>query len=95
LHFYYRDVVAQLGGIPDSRFDAGMWPSSDDEELMDAVLLEAADPNRCWRSHWSTNALDDNCVWLGCELGPELATPSAELEGLRSLLNARNVLPVS
>jgi hypothetical protein len=40
--------------------------------------------------------LDDNFAWFGRELGPELATPRAVLEGLmrqRVLLNRRNILP--
>src|SRR5262249_37071133 len=34
------DVITEFGGIAHSRFDAGMRNESDDDELMDAVLLE-------------------------------------------------------
>jgi hypothetical protein len=37
---YDRDVVAELGGIANGRFDAGMRYETDDDELMDAMLLE-------------------------------------------------------
>src|SRR5262249_61075019 len=38
--FYHRDLVAELGGKANGRFDAGMGYEPDDDELMDAVLLE-------------------------------------------------------
>src|SRR5262249_20957226 len=38
--FDHRDLVAKLGGKADGRFDAGMRYQTDDDELMDAVLLE-------------------------------------------------------
>jgi len=36
----HRDVVAQFGGIAHGRFDAGMRDETDDDQLVDAVLLE-------------------------------------------------------
>src|SRR5262245_41970200 len=38
--FDHRDLVAKLGGKTNGRFDAGMRYQADDDELMDAVLLE-------------------------------------------------------
>src|SRR5262249_19816840 len=38
--FYHRDLVAELSGKANRRFDAGMCYESDDDELMDAVLFE-------------------------------------------------------
>jgi len=38
--FDHRHFVAELGSIANGRFDAGMRNHSDDDELMDAVLLE-------------------------------------------------------
>jgi len=38
--FYHRDLVAELSRKANGRFDAGMCYESDDDELMDAVLLE-------------------------------------------------------
>ena len=37
---HHRDLVAELRGIANRRFDAGMRDQSDDDELMDAELLE-------------------------------------------------------
>ena len=37
---YSRDLVAKLGGIANGRVTAGMCDESDDDELVDAVLLE-------------------------------------------------------
>src|SRR5262249_6228384 len=38
--FNHRDLVAELSGKANRRFDAGMCYESDDDELMDAVLFE-------------------------------------------------------
>src|SRR5262249_36061530 len=38
--FYHRDLVAELSGKANGRFDAGMCYESDDDKLMDAVLFE-------------------------------------------------------
>src|SRR3974377_176906 len=38
--FYHRDLVAELSGVANGRFDAGMCYQSDHNELMDAVLFE-------------------------------------------------------
>src|SRR5215813_12216994 len=37
---HHGDLVAQLGGVANSRFDAGVRDQPDDDELMGAVLLE-------------------------------------------------------
>ena len=37
---YHRDLVTKLGGKANSRFHAGVCDETDDDELMDAVLLE-------------------------------------------------------
>src|ERR1700760_1325841 len=37
---YHRDLVAELSGIANGRFDAGVCNESDDDELMNTVLLE-------------------------------------------------------
>src|SRR6476646_3236573 len=38
--FYHRDVIAELSGKANGRFDAGVGYESDHDKLMDAVLLE-------------------------------------------------------
>ena len=37
---YHRDLVAELGGVANGRFDAGMRDEADNDELMDSVLLQ-------------------------------------------------------
>src|SRR5262249_5630925 len=37
---YYSDLVAELRGVSNGRFDAGMCYQSDHDEPMDAVFLE-------------------------------------------------------
>src|SRR5208337_2620772 len=93
---YHRDLVAELGGKPNGRFDAGMRYQSDDDELMDAVLLELQIQIRVGEATRTPMLGGDNLVWLGLELGTDLATPRAVFEALslpRCLLNGRNVLP--
>ena len=34
------DLVAELGGVANGRFDAGMRDQPDDDDLMDTVLLK-------------------------------------------------------
>ena len=38
--FYHGDLIAELSGIANGRFDAGVRDQPDYDELMDAVLLE-------------------------------------------------------
>jgi hypothetical protein len=68
----------------------------DDDELMDAVLLELQ-IQICVGETTGTPMLGgDNLAWLRLELGTDLATPRAVFEAFalpRSLLNGRNVLP--
>src|SRR5262249_60313306 len=93
---YHHNVVAELSGKANGRFDAGMSDESDDDELMDAVLLELQ-IQICVSEAAGTPMLGgDNLAWLGLELGTDLATPRAVFEALslpRSLLNGRNVRP--
>jgi hypothetical protein len=93
---YHRDVVAQLGGKANGRFDAGMRYQADHDEPVDAVVLELQIQIRVGEAAGAPMLLDDNVTWLGRELETELATPGAILEALscqRRFLNGRNVLP--
>src|SRR5271166_3682575 len=93
---YHRDLVAELGGKPNGRFDAGMGYQSDDDELMDAVLLELQIQIRVGEATGTPMLRGDNLARLGLELGTDLATPRAVLEAPsqpRCFLNGRNVLP--
>src|ERR1700736_5302354 len=94
--FYHRDLVAELSGKANGRFDAGMCYESDDHELMDAVLLELQIQICVGEATGTPMLRSDNLAWLRLELGTDLATPRAVFEALshpRGLLNGCNVLP--
>src|SRR5262245_13084272 len=94
--FYHRDLVTELGGKANGRFDAGMRYESDDDELMDAVLLELQIQIRVGEATGTPMLCGDDLARLRLELGTDLATPRAVFEALvlpRCLLNGRNVLP--
>src|SRR5262245_2487338 len=93
---YHRDVVAELGGKANGRFDAGMRDQTDDDELMDAVLLELQIQIGVGEAAGAPMLRGDDLAWLGLELGTDLATPGAVFEALvlpRRPLDGRNVLP--
>src|SRR6516225_6493238 len=90
------DLVTELGGIAHSRFDAGMRDESDDDELMNAVLLQLQVQVGVGEATGTPVFLCDNLTWRRHELGTELATPCAVFEALvlpRGSLNRRNVGP--
>src|SRR5205807_1780868 len=94
--FYHRDVVAELSGKANGRFDAGMGYEPDNDELVDAVLLELQIQIRVGEAAGTPVLRCDDLAWLGLELGTDLATPRAVFEALSRpprLLNGRNVLP--
>src|SRR6266849_11116157 len=69
---------------------------SDDDELMDAVLLELQIQICVGEATRTPMLRGDNLAWLRLELGTDLATPRVVFEALmhpRCLLNGRNVLP--
>src|SRR5262249_18463952 len=73
-----------------------MRDESDDDELMDAVLLELQVQVGIGEATGTPVFLGDNLTWHRRELGTELATPCAVFEGLvlpRGSLNRRNVGP--
>src|SRR5262249_17953876 len=65
-----------------SRFDAGMSDESDDDELMDAVLLELQVQVGVGEAAGTPVFLCHNLTWLRHEFGTELATPCAVFEAL-------------
>src|SRR5262249_15310257 len=90
------DVITELGGEAHSRFDAGMRDEADDDELMDAVLLELQVQVGVGEATGTPMLLGDNLTWRWHEFGTELATPCAVFEGFvlpRGSLNRRNVGP--
>src|SRR5215510_7885298 len=91
-----RDLVAELSGKANGRFDAGMRYLSYDNELMDAVLLELQIQICVGEATGTQMLCGDNLAWLGRELGADLTAPCAVFEALvhpRCLLNGGNVLP--
>ncbi len=94
--FHYRDLVAELSGKANGCFDAGMRYQSDDDELMDAVILELHIQICVGEAARTPMLRSDNLAWLRRELGTDLATPRAVFEGLSlppRLLDRRNLLP--
>src|SRR5205823_11787773 len=75
--FYHRDLVAELSGKANGRFDAGMCYESDDDELMDAVLFELQIQIGVGKATGTPMLRRDNLAWLRLELGTDLATPRA------------------
>src|SRR5216684_1962612 len=70
--FYHRDLVAELSGKANGRFDAGMCDESDDYELTDAVLLELQ-IQICMGEATGTPMLrGNNLAWLRLEIGTDL-----------------------
>src|SRR6202030_1972006 len=93
---HHGDLVAKLGRMANSRFDAGMRYETNDDELMDAVLLELQIEVRVGEATGTPMLHRNDLAWLRCELGTDFATPAAELEALaspRRLLNRCNVFP--
>src|SRR6516165_4941632 len=89
-------LITELGGIAHSRFDAGMRDESDDDELMDAVLLDLQVQVGIGEATGTPVFLCHNFTWCRHEFGTELATPCAVFEGLmlpRGSLNRRNIGP--
>src|SRR5262249_2308848 len=73
-----------------------MCNESDDDELMNAVLLELQVQVGVGEAAGTPVFLCDNLTWRRREFGTELATPCAEFEALvlpRGSLNRRNVGP--
>src|SRR5499426_76287 len=93
---HHRDVVAEFSRKADSRFDAGMRDEPDDDEPLDAVLLELQIQVRVGETAGTPVLRGDNLARPGLELGTDLTAPRAVFEALmppRRLLNGRNVLP--
>ena len=93
---HHGDLVAQLGGVANGRFDAGVRDHPDDDELMSAVFLELQVQVGVGEAAGAPIFLCDNLTWRWHEFGAERATPCAEFEALvlpRGSLNRRNVGP--
>src|SRR5205807_1399417 len=62
--FYHRDVIAELSGKANRRFDAGVGYESDHDELMDAVLLELQIQIRVGEAAGTPVLRCDGLAWL-------------------------------
>ena len=94
--FHYRDLIAILSGITDSRLQTSVCNESHDDELMDAVLLQLQ-IQICVGEATGTPVLwVHNLTRLRFELAADLAASRAVFEGLsqpRCFLDGCNVFP--
>src|SRR6476660_2752644 len=94
--FDHRDLVAELGGKTNGRLDASMRYKANDDELMDAVLLELQIQIGVGEAAGTPMFLHDDLVRRRYEFGAEFAAPSSVFEGLvlpRRPLDGRDVFP--
>src|SRR5215469_6641594 len=93
---HHGDVIAELSGKANGCFDTGVRDQPDDDELMDAVLLELQIEVGVGEAAGAPVLLSYDFTRLRRELGAELAAPRAEFEAPMlpcALLNRRNVFP--
>src|SRR5262249_54218576 len=93
---YHGDLVAEFGGIAHGRFDAGMRDQADDDQLMDAVLLELQIQVGVGETAGAPMFLRDDLTRRRHEFGAEFTAPGAVFEALvlpRRPLDRRDVLP--
>src|SRR5262249_27109841 len=96
--FHHGDVIAELSGEANGRFDTGVRDQPDDDELMNAVLLQLQIKVSVCKPAGAPVFLGYNFTWPRQEFGAEFATPCAEFEGPVlpcPFLNGRNVFPRS
>src|SRR5262249_32858092 len=95
---HHGDVIAELSGEANGRFNASMRNQPDDDELMNATFLQLQIKVGVGEAAGAPMLLGYNFTWRRHELGAELATPCAEFEGPVlpcPFLNGRNVFPRS
>src|SRR5262245_8272234 len=68
---YHSNVVAELGGKANGRLDAGMRYQPDDDEPMDAVLLELQIQIRVSEAAGAPMLRGDDLAGLGLEPGTD------------------------
>jgi hypothetical protein len=66
---HHRDLVAQLSGKANGRFDAGMRYEPDDDELMDPVCLELQIQIGVGEAAGTPMLGCDDLAWLGTNSG--------------------------
>src|SRR4029077_4738541 len=93
---HHGDLIAKLSGKANSCLHACVCDEPDDNDLMDAVVLELQVKVGVGEATGAPMLSRNNLARLRYELGTDLATPCAISEGLvlpRRLLNGRNVFP--
>src|SRR5262249_43100447 len=94
--FHHRDLVAKLSAVAYGRLHTRMRDESDDNELMNALLLELQIQICVGKAAGTPMFEGHDVAHLRCELAADLATPGPVLEGLvrpGCLLDGSNVLP--
>jgi hypothetical protein len=79
---YHRDLVAKLSGKADGCLHARVCDEPDDDELMNAVLLQQQIEISVGEAAGAPMLLGNHLARPGLELGADLATPSAVFEAL-------------
>src|SRR5499427_8939196 len=94
--FHHRDLVAKLSGVAYGRLDTRMRDEADDNEPMNAVLLELQIQIGVGKAAGTPVLEGHDVAHLRRELAADLATPGPVLEGLMRpgrFLDGSNVLP--
>src|SRR5262245_40007071 len=94
--FHHRDLVAKLSTVAYGRLHTRMRDESDDNELMNAVLLELQIQIGVGKAAGTPVLEGHDVARLRRELAADLAAPGPVLEGLMRpgrLLDGSNVLP--
>src|SRR4029453_1449720 len=94
--FHHRDLVAKLSGKAYSGLHACVGPESDDDELMNAMLLELHIQIGVGKAAGTPMLKGHDVARLRCEFAADLAAPRPVFEGLMRpgcLLDRRDVQP--
>src|SRR5690349_21330699 len=79
--FHHRDLVTKLSGVTNSRLDASVGDESDDDELMDAVLLELQIQVCVGEATRTPMFLGSDFAWSRLEFVPDFTAPGSEFKG--------------
>jgi hypothetical protein len=94
--FDHRDLVAKFSGITNRCLHTRMGYEPDDDELLDAVLLELQIQIRVGETTGAPMLMGDDLACPRCEFAANLPAPGAAFERLvrpSCFLDGRNVFP--
>ena len=80
--FCHRDLVAKLSGKAHRRLHTCMCQKSDDDKLMNAMLLKLQIQISISKATGTPMLQGHDVAWLRCEFGADLATPRSLFDGL-------------